>query len=107
MKQLTAKELNDYLATGVATIKIDVREAHELANGMLDNAMHIPMQSIPQQLPNIEQYKNEPVILICRSGKRSDQVGQYLEQFGFTNLINLVGGMNAWAVDIDSSMTVY
>jgi rhodanese-related sulfurtransferase len=107
MKQMTATELNAYLSTGVSTLKVDVREAHELHNGMLENAIHIPMHTIPSQLSELEKHKDAPIVLICRSGKRSDQVGQFLEQNGYSDVINLVGGMNAWAADIDSSMTVY
>jgi len=107
MKQMTATELQEYLATGVSVVKIDVREAHELQHGMLEGAVHIPMQTIPAQMVSIEENKNDPIVLICRSGMRSDQVGQYLEQSGFTDVINLVGGMNAWAKDIDTTMNVY
>ncbi|MBE0439562.1 MAG: rhodanese-like domain-containing protein [Gammaproteobacteria bacterium] len=107
MKQMTATELRDYLATGVSTVKIDVREAHELEYGMIEDAIHIPMQTIPNQLNMLEKHKNDPIILICRSGKRSEQIGQFLEQMGFANIINLVGGMNAWATDVDTSMAVY
>lgn len=107
MKQMSAIELRDFLATGTATVKIDVREDVELEFGMIEGAIHIPMQSVPSQLNELEQHKNDTVVLICRSGKRSDQIGQFLEQMGFTDVINLDGGMNAWATDVDTSMTVY
>lgn len=107
MRQMSTTELNEYLATGVETTMIDVREEHELKNGMLEGAVHIPMQTVPANLSMIDQNKAKPVVLICRSGKRSDQVGHFLEQNGFTDVINLVGGMNAWAEDIDSNMTIY
>lgn len=107
MKQMTATQLQAYLASGVESTLIDVRELHELQHGMLDGAIHIPMQSVPANVNEFDQDKAKPVVLICRSGKRSDQVGQYLEQIGFSDVINLVGGMNAWATDVDTSMTVY
>lgn len=104
---MTAIELRDFLATGVATVQIDVREDIELEFGMLEDAVHIPMQSVPGQLNVLEKHKNDTVIVICRSGKRSDQIGQFLEQMGFSDIINLAGGMNSWATDVDTSMTVY
>jgi len=107
MKQMTAAQLRDYLATNEVPTLIDVREAHELVHGMLEGAIHIPMQTVPAKIADFDQHKSKTVVLICRSGKRSDQVGQYLEQLGFSDVINLVGGMNAWASDIDTSMTVY
>ncbi len=107
MRQMTATELRDFLATGVATVKIDVREDIELEFGILEDAIHIPMQSVPGHLNVLEKHKNETVIVICRSGRRSDQIGQFLEQMGFSDIINLSDGMNGWAADVDTTMTVY
>ena len=107
MKQMTATELRDFLASGVSTVKIDVREQVELQYGVIDGAIHVPMNSVPGQLNTLEEHKNDTIVLICRSGKRSQQVGDFMEQMGFTDVINLAGGMNAWAQDVDTSMTVY
>ncbi|MDO7597232.1 MAG: rhodanese-like domain-containing protein [Pseudomonadota bacterium] len=107
MKQMTATELRDLLASGVSPVKIDVREDVELQYGMIDGAIHIPMQSVPGQLNALEKNKNDTIVLICRSGKRSQQIGAFMEEMGFTDIINLAGGMNAWAKDVDPSMTEY
>lgn len=107
MKQMTASELNALLETGVQPLLIDVREAHELANGVIEGAIHIPMNDVPARLEDFASYKDKCVVLICRSGKRSAQVGQFMEHVGFTDVINLDGGMNSWAADVDTSMTVY
>jgi len=107
MKQMTATELRDFLASGVSPIKIDVREHVELQYGVIDGAIHIPMQSVPGQLSALEKHKNDTIVLICHSGIRSQQAGDFMEQMGFTNIINLTGGMNAWTKDVDTSMTVY
>tara|TARA_R110002050_G_scaffold9504_1_gene33153 strand:+ start:300738 stop:301061 length:324 start_codon:yes stop_codon:yes gene_type:complete len=107
MKQMTATELRDFLASGVSTVKIDVREQVELQYGVIDGAIHVPMNSVPGQLNALEEHKNDTIVLICRSGKRSQQVGDFMEQMGFTDVINLAGGMNAWAKEVDTSMTVY
>jgi len=48
------------------------------------------------QTDEIENLKNEEIICYCRSGKRSMQAAMMLETFGFTNVVNLDGGMNAW-----------
>ena len=106
MKQMNATELAAWLPDHQAVL-MDVREAHELANGMLKDARHIPMNHIPARIGELESAKDSPIVLICRSGQRSMQVGQYLEQSGFTDVINLQGGMNGWATDVDPSMRVY
>jgi rhodanese-related sulfurtransferase len=107
MKQMTASELQDLLASGASPVKIDVRENTELQYGMIDGVIHIPMQSLPGQLKVLEKHKNETIVLICHSGIRSQQIGDFMEQMGFTDIVNLTGGMNAWARDVDTSMTVY
>jgi len=104
---MNAIELQDFLATGVSTVKIDVREDVELEFGVMEDSIHIPMQTVPNKLNELEKYKSDTVVLICRSGRRSDQIGHFLEEMGFSDIINLVGGMNAWATDVDTSMTVY
>ena len=107
MKQMSPTELQAFLNTGVKPLMIDVREAHELSNGMIDGAKHIPMNDVPARLDEFADYKDHTVVLICRSGKRSAQVGQYMEHAGFTDVINLDSGMNGWASDVDTTMTVY
>lgn len=107
MKQITAIELAAMLADNPELTMIDVREQHELAHGMITSAINIPMQVFETQLNQLGDDHNKPIVLICRSGKRSEHVGQYLEQLGFTDVINLSGGMNAWATDVDITMSVY
>lgn len=106
MKQMTATELHAFLADNKPVL-IDVREQEELEFGMLEGALHISMHDVPAKLNELEQYKDKTIVLICRSGKRSAQVGQFLEQMGYQDIINLDGGMNSWASSVDTSMTVY
>ena len=107
MKQMTASEVQTYMAADESTVLIDVREIHELENGLIASAIHIPMQQIPEVLEQLEPYRSSPMVLICRTGNRSGQVGRFLEGIGFTGVINLVGGMNAWAAEIDLTMSIY
>lgn len=107
MKQMTATELQAMLTSGITPVLIDVREDNELVHGMIDGAIHIPMNDVPGRMEEFAPYKDKSVVLICRSGKRSAQVGQFMEHVGFTDVINLDGGMNSWAADVDTSMTVY
>jgi len=107
MKQITATELADMLANGIVPTMIDVREQHELTHGMIADAIHIPMQVFETQLHRLGEDHHQAIVLICRSGKRSEHVGQYIEQLGYTDVINLSGGMNGWATDVDTTMTVY
>jgi rhodanese-related sulfurtransferase len=73
---------------------LDVREQSEWDAGHIPGALFIPMGQVPDRLSEIPQDKT--VIVQCRSGNRSDQVTAFLEGQGFTNVHNLLGGINAW-----------
>ncbi len=75
---------------------LDVREADEYAQGHAPGAILIPLGQLDQRLTEIARYKNQPVALICRSGKRSAKAQKLLEQAGFSATFNVEGGMIAW-----------
>ena len=83
---------------------IDVREPWEFALGHLPGAVNIPMQTIPNRQNEIE---DGPVVTICHHGMRSYQVALFLGNAGFTDLYNLTGGVDAWALQIDPSLGRY
>ena len=101
MKEISVDELNDLRNENADFQLIDVREAHEYALGNI-NGDHIPMNSVPENLNKIS--KDKQVVVMCRSGKRSANVVNYLEQNGYTNVVNLEGGIIAWSQEIDSSV---
>lgn len=90
----TVDELKARLDAGEKPVMIDVREDEEVAFGMIEGAIHIPMGQIPDRLADIPD--DREVIFICRSGGRSSRVCEYLEAQGFGNVVNMVGGMLAW-----------
>lgn len=73
---------------------VDVRERDEYNAGHIPGALLIPLSELPQRLKDVP--RDTEVILVCRSGNRSQQAYDYLKQQGFTNIHNLVGGMRAW-----------
>jgi adenylyltransferase/sulfurtransferase len=90
---------------GERPLVIDVREAWELDVARLDDVLHIPMNEIAQRLPELDRERE--TIVMCRSGGRSLRVAQYLEQQGLRNVLNLTGGILAWAQDVDPSVPTY
>jgi len=91
---ITAEQLKARLDAGEKPVMIDVREPEEVAQGMIEGAIHIPMGQIPDRLHEIPQGE---VIFICRSGNRSGKVCEYLSMLGHGKPVNLAGGMLAWA----------
>ena len=103
-EDITPAELNERIARGEEIVLIDVREPYEWDVGHLERARHIPMQQIPRRLDDIP--RDAEVVMICRSGARSGQVQAWLRQQGFTKVRNLIGGMQRWAREVDSSIRV-
>ena len=106
MNEITASEAASILAEDPDShVLLDVREAVELQIAALDNALHIPMGEIPARIGELDRGKT--IICLCKSGGRSAQVGHYLLGQGFTRVINLAGGINAWSEDVDDSVPLY
>lgn len=94
MKGITASELLQLINNKIDFQLIDVRESHEHATFNIGGAL-MPLGQITQHLQQIE--KEKPVILYCRKGIRSQIAIQKLQdKLPFTNLINLIGGTEAW-----------
>lgn len=75
---------------------LDVREPSEYASVHAVNAKLIPLGEVGARLKEIEPYKDKPVAVICRSGRRSAQAVALLKEAGFTQVVNVQGGTNAW-----------
>ncbi len=101
MKSITVQELKQKIDNNEPHQLIDVREDYEYEAGNI-NGFHIPMGTIADSIDKISTDK--PVIIHCRSGKRSESVIHFLESKGIENLYNLEGGILAWQETIDSSV---
>lgn len=96
MQTITVDELRQRLAAGEQLHILDVREPAEYAQVNM-GAKLIPLgQILNGQIDDIEDWKEEEVIVHCRSGVRSLNACMMLEQLGFTNTKNLTGGILAW-----------
>jgi rhodanese-related sulfurtransferase len=88
---ITPQELKDRLNKGEKPFILDVREDWEYEQGNINGKL-IPLGELPNRLNEIEEYKNDEVIINCKSGGRSAQAQAYLQKQGFTNVRNLTGG---------------
>lgn len=96
MTNITPEEVKQRLDAGEQLNLIDVREPNENAEFNIGGKL-LPVGKIQSmQTEEIEDLKNEEVILYCRSGNRSGIAAMTLDTMGFTNTRNLVGGMLAW-----------
>ncbi len=106
MKEFSAQDLHAYLtSTQEKPLLLDVREPWEYEKARIEGSILIPMRTIPAKVSELAP-DNETVV-ICHHGVRSMAVCRFLENQGFSNLINLNGGIAAWARDVDKGMTTY
>ncbi len=96
MNTITVEEVKARLDAGEKLNIVDVREPHENAEFNIGGPL-IPLGKIQaMQIEDLEDYKDEELIIYCRSGNRSGQACMILDAAGFKNTKNLVGGMLDW-----------
>jgi rhodanese-related sulfurtransferase len=104
MKEISVQELKDLINSQADFQLIDVREPSEFEQANLNGEL-IPLQTLPNNIDKIS--KDKKVVIHCKSGKRSANAILYLEQnFNYTNLINLKGGIIAWRDEFDNSLEI-
>ncbi len=106
MKTISVQELKNALDYQEDILVIDVREDYEYEICHLAQAVLIPMNEIPDNLDLIPTDKK--TVVYCHHGMRSANVINYLEKkISHAKLYNLIGGIDAWANEVDSLMAVY
>lgn len=105
--EISATELKEKLDNGEEIVLLDIREPHELQIAKLDNTVHIPMGEIESRISDLEKYKDKDIVVFCRVGRRSLGCTEYLREKGFTNVLNLTGGLHAWSDEIDPEVMKY
>jgi len=105
MKSMNVTEYNELRKSKAEHVLLDVRNDHELEICSIEGNLHIPMDKIPERINEVD--KNSKIIVQCKSGGRSAQVGTYLAANGFEDVTNLEGGILAWIDQIDPSQSKY
>jgi len=94
-------------------VVLDVREPWELQTASVTEdgftLLRIPMREVPARVDQLrEQFgADHPIACLCHHGMRSLQVANYLAQSGFTQVVNLHGGIDAWAKQRDTAVPLY
>ena len=110
--EISVQELARKRAEGEEFILLDVREPYELERARLEDGFElVPMSELVQlqtdALPDAAMDKDAEIIVICHHGNRSGQVVGWLQQQGWNNVWNLVGGIDAYAREVDPSVGLY
>jgi adenylyltransferase/sulfurtransferase len=105
VKSITPTELKARLDAGDNILIVDVRDPHEWEISDIQGSLHIPKSQIIARMDEIP--RDREVVLQCKTGARSRDALLMLQDKGFTNLVNLKGGINAWAREVDPSLPTY
>lgn len=95
MEDINVTQLKEKIDNGDDFYFIDVREVYEYEAENLD-AVNIPLGEIPSKVEELRALDVKEIIIHCRSGARSGTAKNFLEQAGFTNVRNVLGGILDW-----------
>jgi rhodanese-related sulfurtransferase len=84
---------------------LDVREPWEVALCRIEDSFAVPLQALPQALPELP--RDRDIVVVCHHGVRSMHAAQWLARAGFARVHNLRGGIAAWADKVDPAMPRY
>jgi rhodanese-related sulfurtransferase len=102
---LTVQELAEWRDAPRPLTLLDVREDWERELVRFPDGLAIPLNQLPQRVGELPQ--DVPLVVLCHHGGRSQQAVAWLRHIGVANAINLQGGIDAWAREIDQTMGVY
>lgn len=105
LQRISARELRARLDRGDALVLLDVREPTETAVCQIAGSRLIPMRDVPRRVGELDPQSS--VVCICHHGMRSAQVAGWLVAQGFGDVLNLSGGIDAWAEEVDPKMSRY
>ena len=102
--EITPTEFVARRKQGESLTLLDVREDWELGVASVPGVVHIPMGEVADRLGELD--RDREVVVLCRSGRRSLQVANFLQQNGF-RAVNLAGGILAWSRELDATIPTY
>ncbi len=105
LKQIRPTELASRLAAGQAPLLLDVREEWEWNTCHLPGSKLIPLRELPNRVGEFD--KSAEIVVVCHHGVRSFHAAHYLKSLGFDHVVNLAGGVAAWADEVDPAMPRY
>jgi|ERR1041385_6909773 adenylyltransferase/sulfurtransferase len=102
---ITVKELKDRLDKGDKVFLLDVREPYEYSLAKIEGSVLVPLGTLPESLNQLD--RNADIVAYCHHGMRSADAVGFLLQQGFSKVKNLVGGIDAWSIQVDPSVPRY
>ncbi|MEX2188433.1 MAG: rhodanese-like domain-containing protein [Pirellulales bacterium] len=105
--EIDCRSVKSQLDDGAEFILVDCREPDEHAVVHIEAATLLPMSQFAQRAAELDSHRASHVVVHCHHGGRSRRVVEWLRQQGFEKAQSMAGGIDQWAVDIDSSLPRY
>ncbi|NOR72145.1 MAG: rhodanese [Methylomarinum sp.] len=103
--QISAMELQEKLQGDDKPLLLDVRESNEFEFARIEGSLHIPLNQVSERMSEIKP--DVDCIVICHHGMRSQQAANFLVHSGLGSIYNLSGGIDAWSVACDNTVSRY
>ncbi|MCG9132592.1 hypothetical protein J5I95_13015 [Candidatus Poribacteria bacterium] len=105
LPEISPQELKQKLDNNESVLLLDVREPSEYDIVHLKDARLIPLNTLPQDIDSLPS--DQEIVVYCHHGQRSLYAVAYLQQNGFNEAKNLIGGIDQWAAEIDPTLPRY
>ena len=105
MRDITVEDLAELRRAGEPLVLLDVREPAEVAIASIPGATCIPMGEIPTRLSELD--RERPIAVLCHHGGRSERVAAFLIGQGFSDVVNVDGGIDAYSARVDPAIPTY
>ena len=103
--EISATGLAARMANGDAIVVLDVREPWEFDLASVPNSTLVPLSTLPSAINRLDRAAD--YVVLCHHGSRSDMAANWMRAQGFSSVRNLVGGIEAWSLEVDSSVPRY
>ena len=107
VREMSVQEFSRLREAGNAPFLLDVRNPDEIAIATMGADEFIPLGELPAPIEELAAYRDQPIVVHCRTGRRSCEATKVLVGAGFTQVINLTGGIQAWSKEIDPTVPTY
>jgi len=93
IKYINNKQAENLIEENNELLILDVRSANEFKESRISSAINIPVDELEGEIYELEDYKDRPILVYCKSGKKSSVACSLMEEEGFSKLYNLRGGI--------------
>lgn len=101
--EVTIAYVRALLQRGEDFLLLDCRSVEEWETASIEGAMNLPLQQFSTRGQELDAYRDRPIVIYCRTGRRSAIVAKYLQMSGFSHVRSMAGGIEAWTEYTKSS----